>query len=380
MFGKNLTLGRILGIEIRINVSWLFIAMLLSWALARGYFPAVHEGLQQIDYWSMGIVAVVGLFLSILLHELAHSVVAKAFGQDIKSITLWMLGGMAEMRDEPPSPRAEFLMAIAGPAASFVLAGLFHAIGAALAEDGSMALAGIVATYLGKLNLILAIFNLVPAFPLDGGRVARAALWAWTGDFTRATATAARMGSLFGLGLILLGVFALLAGGDLSGLWLVILGLFIRFAADASQARAETQHALEGEPLRRVMVPDPVVVAPDLTVAALIDGYIYRHAFEFFPVVEAGRLVGSVSLHEVRTVPPHARETTRVADILRPMTRDCVIDADASAAEALAHMQGTKRTLLMVVDGPRLVGVIALRDIMRLVSLKSVLAGTAHGD
>ena len=138
--------------------------------------------------------------------------------------------------------------------------------------------------------------------------------------------------------------------------------------------------SLEGEPLRRVMVPDPVVVAPGLTVAELIDGYIYRHAFEFFPVVEAGRLVGSVSLHEVRTVPPHARETTRVADILRPMTRDCVIDADASAAEALAHMQGTKRTLLIVVDGPRLVGVIALRDIMRLVSLKSVLAGTAHGD
>lgn len=131
--------------------------------------------------------------------------------------------------------------------------------------------------------------------------------------------------------------------------------------------------SLAGEPLRRAMVPG-------LTVAELIDGYIYRHAFEFFPVVEAGRLVGSVSLHEVRTVPPHVRETTQVADILRPMTRDCVIAPDASAAEALARMQDTQRTLLMVVDGPRLVGVIALRDIMRLASLKSVLAGTAHGD
>jgi len=374
VFGKNLTIGRVLGIEIRINVSWLFIAMLLSWALARGYFPAVHEGLKQIDYWSMGIVAVLGLFLSILLHELAHSVVAKAFGQDIKSITLWMLGGMAEMREEPPGPRAEFLMAIAGPATSFVLAGLFHAIGAGLGPGSSMELAGIVATYLGKLNLILAIFNLVPAFPLDGGRVARAAIWAWTGNFDRATAIAARMGTLFGLTLIAFGVFVLLASGDLSGLWLVILGLFIRFAAEASQSRVQTQHALEGEQISRVMVPHPVTVPPDATVAELIDQYVYKYAFEFFPVVDGDRLLGSVSLHEVRQVPPDQRDSTRVLQIARVVEPDSVINLRKSAAEALSQMQSARRTLLMVVDGDALVGVIALRDLMRLISLKSVLA------
>ncbi len=376
MFGGNLKLTTVFGIEIKVNVSWVFIAALLSWALAQGYFPAVHEGLQQVDYWSMSIIAVLGLFASILLHELAHSLVARAFGLEIKSITLWLLGGMAEMRDEPPTPRAEFLMAIAGPAASFSLAGLFYLAGAALGPDSSVALVGLVAGYLAKLNLVLAIFNLAPAFPLDGGRVARAAIWSATGNYQRATDIASVMGSIFGLGLIALGIMSLLTGMGLSSLWLVILGLFIRFAADASRAQAHTKHALTGELVADTMTTNPVCVSPDLPVAHLIEHYMYKYPFEFFPVVDNGQLVGSVSLHEVKRVPPGERATIPVRQITRPLTDDNTISTAANAAQALAQMQATGQSLLMVTRGHAIVGVIAMRDILRLVTLKTTLANS----
>ena len=376
MLGGNLKLTTVFGIEIKVNVSWVFIAALLSWALAKGYFPVVHEGLQQIDYWSMSIIAVLGLFASILLHELAHSIVARAFGLEIKSITLWLLGGMAEMRDEPPTPKAEFLMAIAGPAASVSLAGLFYLTGAALGSGGSAALIGLVASYLAKLNLVLAIFNLAPAFPLDGGRVARAAIWSATGNYQRATDIASIMGSIFGLGLIALGLISLLTGMGLSSLWLVILGLFIRFAADASRAQAQAKHTLAGERVSDTMTANPICVSPDIPVAHLIEHYMYKYPFEFFPVVDNGQLVGSVSLHEVKRVPPGERGAIPVHQITRPLTDDHTIGIDASATQALAQMQATGQSLLMVTRGQAIVGVIAMRDILRLVTLKTTLANS----
>ena len=374
MLGGNLKLTTLFGIAIKVNVSWVFIAVLLSWALAQGYFPLVHEGLQQIDYWSMSIIAVLGLFASILLHELAHSIVARGFGMEIRSITLWLLGGMAEMRDEPPHPRAEFLMAIAGPATSFALAGLFYLVGVALDDGGTAALIGLVAAYLAKLNLVLAVFNLVPAFPLDGGRVARAAIWAATGNYDRATDIAALMGSIFGLSLIALGLIALVTGAGLSSLWLVILGLFIRFAADASRAQAHTKHVLDGERVADTMTADPVCVPPDIPVVHLIEHYMYKYPFEFFPVVDNGQLIGSVSLHEVKRVPPGERCVVPVRDITRPLADESTISSDASAAQALTRMQSTGQSLLMVTSGHAIVGVIAMRDILRLVSLKTTLA------
>jgi len=373
MNGRNLTLATVAGIEIRVNISWIFIAILLSWALAQGYFPLVHEGLQQIDYWSLAIIAVLGLFASILVHELAHSLVARAYGMEIKSITLWMLGGMAEMRDEPPGPRVEFLMAIAGPATSFVLSGLFYLISHALGAAGTLGLLGVVAGYLGKLNLILAVFNLVPAFPLDGGRVARAIVWAKTGNFVHATDVATRLGSGFGLGLIVLGVLSMLTGLGFGGLWFVILGLFIRFAADASRAQVHTKQVLEGETVATTMTANPVCVPPDIPIAHLIEHYMYRYHFEFFPVVEHGQLLGSVSLHQVKRVPPCERPSTEVRAIFLPVTRENTIDQRETAAQALAQMQSTGQSLLMVTDRQAIVGVIAIRDIMKRVSIKSTL-------
>jgi len=374
MNGKNLTLIEIFGIKIKVNISWVFIALLLAWALAQGYFPTVYEGLTRTAYWWMAVVAVLGLFFSILLHELAHSVVARSFGMEIKGITLWLLGGVAEMADEPPNPRAEFLMAIAGPIMSAVLALLFLALSAVFGGNGEGTPIGAILRYLGALNLILAAFNLVPAFPLDGGRIARAALWAWKGDYYWATSVAAGTGSIFGLVLIVFGIVGALTGAGLASLWWVILGMFVRFAADASRFQLQAAQALKGRTVRDYMTRDPIVVAPDITVAELIDNWIYRHSFEFFPVVDGGRLIGSISLAEVRQVPAGERSKTRIGDIALPCSPENTITVEASAADALTRMQKTGNSLLLVTaaDGT-LVGVVALKDLMKLIAITSQL-------
>ncbi|MHA1165865.1 MAG: site-2 protease family protein [Alphaproteobacteria bacterium] len=376
MTGKTLTLIEVFGFKIKVNISWVFIAMLLSWALAQGYFPTVYEGLTKITYWWMGVVAVLGLFASIVLHELAHSVVARAFGMEIKGITLWLLGGVAEMADEPPNPKAEFLMAIAGPIMSVFLSLLFFTVGAFFGVGGDMTPIGAIFQYLGTLNLILAVFNLIPAFPLDGGRVARAALWAWKGDYYWATNIAARMGSIFGLTLMALGILAALTGAGLGGLWWVILGMFVRFTADASRAQLQATHALKGRIVRDYMTRNPIIVQPDITVTGLIDNWVYKHSFEFFPVVDAGKLIGSVSLAEVRQVPPGERERTMVGDIMLPCSQETMIEAGASAAAALKQMQGTGNSLLLVMADGTLIGVIALKDLMKLIAITSALGGS----
>lgn len=373
MTGKNITLIEIFGFKIKVNISWVFIALLLSWALAQGYFPNVYEGLTKITYWWMGVIAMLGLFVSIVLHELAHSVVARAFGMEIKGITLWLLGGVAEMADEPPHPRAEFLMAIAGPIMSVVLALLFFTVSAFFGAGGDITPIGAIFQYLGMLNVILAVFNLIPAFPLDGGRVARAALWAWKGDYYWATNVAARMGSIFGITLMVFGVIAALTGAGLGGLWWVILGMFVRFTADASRSQLQATHALEGRIVSDYMTRNPIIVPPGITVSDLIDNWIYKRSFEFFPVVDAGRVIGSVSLTEVRMVPSGEREKTRVGDIMLPCSPKTMIEADASAAAALKQMQSTGNSLLLVMADGTLIGVIALKDLMKLIAITSAL-------
>jgi Zn-dependent protease len=373
MDGKNLTLIEIFGFKVKINITWVIIAVLLAWALAQGYFPTVYEGLTPIAYWAMGIIAMLGLFTSIVLHELAHSVVARAFGMKIKSITLWLLGGVAEMADEPPHPRAEFLMAIAGPIMSVALGLLFFTMAALFSTGGDVTPIGAILHYLGTLNLILAAFNLIPAFPLDGGRVVRAALWAWKGDFFWATSMSTRMGSIFGLVLIALGVVAALTGAGFGGLWWVIIGLFIRSAAHASQFRLQATQALIGRTVGDYMTRDPITVPPEITIADLIDNWIYKHSFEFFPVVEDSKLIGSVSLREVRQVPPDRRTSTQVGNIMLPRSPENTIEAGASATDAFTKMQGSGNSLLLVTSEGNLIGVIALKDIMKLIAITSEL-------
>ena len=226
MPGFNITLVKIFGIEIRVNISWAFIAVLLAWSLAKGYFPSVYEGLPDVTYWWMGAAGVLGLFASVVFHELAHSIVAQSYGMQIKGITLWLLGGVAELGDEPPSPTAEFWMALAGPAMSIALSVVFYGAASLVPTGVEYKPLFEVLRYLALVNLILALFNMIPAFPMDGGRILRAWHWHRTGDAYKATTLSAKVGSTFGLILILTGLAAVFVWGGMNGLWWVILGMF----------------------------------------------------------------------------------------------------------------------------------------------------------
>ncbi|MEQ9349915.1 MAG: site-2 protease family protein, partial [Alphaproteobacteria bacterium] len=234
MFGKQIPLFRLFGFDVGIDPTWVMIAVLVTWSLAVGLFPSYYPGLSPLAAWSMGVVGAAGLFASIIFHELSHSLVARRFGLPIGGITLWIFGGVAHMEGEPEAPKVEFWMAIAGPVSSYVLAGGF--VLAAWAGDGlawPVTVTGVF-WYLAAINGVLATFNLVPAFPMDGGRVLRAILWARSGNFREATRIASGLGGLFGLGLMAAAAFFLLQGNLVAAVWWFLIGLFVRFAARSS--------------------------------------------------------------------------------------------------------------------------------------------------
>jgi Zn-dependent protease len=371
MFGKRIDLFRILGFEIRIDLSWVFLAILIAWSLSTGLFPFRYEGLSPQTYWTMGVVGAFGLFLSIIFHEIAHSLVARRFGMPIKGITLFIFGGVAEMKSEPPSARAEFMMAAAGPLSSLFLASAFYGICQLPAgAEWPEAVRGVI-KYLAWINGVLGVFNLVPAFPLDGGRILRSILWGWKKDLRWATRVAAAMGAAFGLLLIILGIFTFLSGNFIGGMWWFFIGIFLRGAASGSYQQLLVRKALEGEAVRRFMKSDPVTVTPSTTVEQLVEDYIYRYQHKLFPVVEkGGRLQGCVTMKQVKEVPREHWSLKTAGQIALSCSRDNTIDVKTDALEALSIMNRTGSSRLMVTEGGRLVGIISLKDMLRFLNLK----------
>lgn len=293
MSKRKLRLFRLFGFDVGIDPSWIVLAILVAWSLSTGYFPFRYQALSPRQYWIMGIIGALGLFASIVAHEFCHSLVARRKGMPIKGITLFIFGGVAEMDEEPPKAQDEFLIAAVGPVSSLAMAALFYGL-SRLGEAAAWptAISGVMG-YLGLINLILAAFNLVPAFPLDGGRILRAALWAWKGNLRWATRIASQFGRGFGLLLIALAVLRVLNGFFIGGMWLFLIGLFIRNAATMSYQQLLTRRALEGEPLERFMNRQPVTVPPDLKLDRLVEDYIYRHHHKLYPVVEGERLIAN---------------------------------------------------------------------------------------
>lgn len=370
MFGKQATLFELFGISIKLDISWAFLAVLVAWSLAQGVFPAYYEGLPKVTYWWMGVAGMIGLFFSIVFHELSHSLVARQCGLRIRGITLFMFGGVAEMEEEPASPNVELLMAIAGPIASVVLAAGFYGLAEAGQAAGTAEPAVAVARYLAFLNGLLAGFNLIPAFPLDGGRVLRALLWRWKGSLRQATRVAARIGAAFGLFLIGLGVVAALAGNIAAGLWWLLIGMFLRGAATASYHQAVVRRALQGEPVRRFMTDHPITVSPATTVQALVDDYVYRFHHDLFPVTDGSQLVGCVSTRDIKEVPRDRWQVVTVGAIASACSADNTVDAGQDAANVIARMQRTGNSRLIVTEGGRLAGIVVLKDMLRLLALK----------
>ncbi len=370
MFGKPLTLFRVFGFEVKADWSWLILGALIVWSLARGLFPGWIPGLDPAAYWLMGAAGAAGLFLSIVFHELCHSLVARRFGIDMRGITLFLFGGVSEMGDEPPSPKAEFFMAVAGPASSVVLAAVLTAAGLILRGGGPATPVTGVLRYLGLLNFVLAGFNLIPAFPLDGGRVLRAILWRAWNDLRRATRLASSVG--LGAGAVLMGLGALqfLTGQVVGGLWTLIIGLFVRGAARSSYRQILFRGALEGVPVRKLMTAEPVTVAPATSVLRLVEDYVYKDQHKMYPVVEDGRLLGCVTLDQVKGIAREDWPARDVGGLARDCSADNTIGPDEDVLKALARMQRTGRSRLLVAADGKLAGIIALKDIMGFIALK----------
>jgi Zn-dependent protease len=370
MFGKRIPLFKIFGFQVGIDYSWFFLAVLITWSLAVGLFPALFKDLTPVAYWAMGVVGALGLFVSIVLHELSHSLVARRFGIEMKGITLFIFGGVAEMTAEPPSARAEFWVAVAGPIASFAIAAALLAAGVAAGGLGWPVEVTGVLGYLGVINAILAAFNLLPAFPLDGGRVLRSFLWYVRDDLSWATRVTSQIGSWFGVGFIVLGVASVLAGNLIGGLWWALIGMFLRGAARASYRQLIIRRELEGETVDRFMRKDPVTVPPDITVQQLVDDYVYRHYFKMYPVVEDGRLIGCITTGRIKGLPPEQWAARTVGEVAEVCSESNIVRADDDAMAALSKMNRTGASRLMVADNGRLVGVIALKDLLSFLSMK----------
>ena len=370
MFGNRIELFEVLGFKVRIDPSWFFIVVLVAWSLAAGYFPTAVEDLSTVTYWVMGVVGALGLFVAVVVHELSHSLVARRHGVHMEGITLFIFGGVAEMREEPRSPKSELLIALAGPAASVgiaVVCFLAAFTGAALGW-GEPVLA--VIQYLAVINLVVVAFNMIPAFPLDGGRVLRSILWRAKDNLKWATQVTSRVGAGFGAVLMGLGVISLLMGNFVGGMWLFLIGLFLRGAAQMGYRQLLLRRALEGEPVRRFMKSDPVTVPRAISVRELVESYIYRQHHKMYPVVDGERLLGCVTTREVKELPREEWERQTVGAIASGCSEENSVSPETDAMEAMAKMRSTGASRLMVVEDGRLVGVLTLKDLLEFLSMR----------
>jgi Zn-dependent protease/CBS domain-containing protein len=368
MNAKNIKLFRLFGFSVGVDPSWILLAVLVAWSLSTGFFPFYFRDLPTGTYWIMGVIGTFGLFLSIVVHEFFHSIVARRRGVPMKGITLFLFGGMAEMHKEPVRARDEFWIAVVGPISSVGMAGLFYLL-AYTTHTWSLPTAAVL-QYLGMINLLLAIFNMVPAFPLDGGRILRAALWGWKGNLRWATRVASRFGVAFGIILIVLGIIRFLSGAFINGMWLFLIGLFIQSAAKMSYQQLLTRRALEGEPLDRFMKSDPVTVSPQMSIGELVNDYFLRRNYKLYPVVQGGRLVGCITSGQVKEVPRKEWDNKTVAEIATQCSPDNTIEPKTDAIEALAAMRRNNTSRLMVVRENRLIGIITLKDMLEFLSMK----------
>lgn len=369
MFWKRITLFKIFGFEVRLDMSWLIIAILITWSLASGFFPYRYPGFSIPAYWIMGAVGALGLFVSIVLHELCHSLVIRAYGMPMKGITLFIFGGVAEMGDEPSSPKIEFLMSIVGPLSSIVIGFVFYGLFLIGIHGAWPMQVNAVLEYVSVINILLAGFNLIPAFPLDGGRILRSILWKVWDDIVRATRVSSFIGSAFGYVLVALAIYSLLIGNFIGAVWWFLIGMFIRAAARMSYQQLLIRRALRGETVKRFM-KTPVTVPPGISIQEFVDDYLLHYHFKMYPVMENGRLFGCITSGEVKKVPREAWRDVRVGEVATKVCAENSIGPDTDAGRALALMRRTGSSRVMITEGGKLLGVLSLKDLLEYLSLK----------
>jgi Zn-dependent protease/CBS domain-containing protein len=386
---SGIRIGRLFGIDIRIDWSWLVIFLLVTWNLA-SIFGQYHSDWGVALRWGTGVFAALLFFGSVLAHELAHSLVARTQGVDVRSITLFLFGGVSNIQRDPESPGAEFLITIVGPLTSFIV-GILFILASGLSSGtlqgslqnpgqaiGQMSPLSTLLVWLGPINIVLGIFNLIPGFPLDGGRVFRSIIWGITGDLRRATYLASMVGRGIAWLMILAGIsmvfgfnIPLLGTGLISGLWLAFIGWFLDNASQQSYRQIVVQDVLEGVTVSRMMRSDSPTASPEITVENLVHERVMKSDEHAFPVMEGDQLVGIVCLDDVRSVPRSEWGSTRVRDIMTPRGKLVVVDTDEDAGDALRKMAEADVRQLPVLHDQRLEGMLRRRDVMRFLQLQS---------
>ncbi len=370
---ENLSLGRIFGIHVGLNWSLLVVAALIAWSLATSLLPSASPGHTAGAYWTAGVVSAFVFLASLLAHELAHSVVATRRGVKVEGITLWLFGGVSRFSSETSSPGAQALITFVGPLTSLVLGVVFYLASVASGGGAHPGLFSATLSWLGYINISLGVFNLVPAFPLDGGRLLQSLIWLRTGDRLRATRIAARIGMLFAYLLIAYGLATFIYAGSLiGGVWSVFLGWFLLSAARSEEAGGLIRQALAGMTVAEVMTPSPVQAPDDISVEDALHGYVLVSRHSTFPTHDAaGRLSGLLTLTALKNVAPGSRPTTLIRQIICPLDKVSTAGPADPITNLLAVSDGCSEGRTLVVDGGRLIGIISPSDINRLLQ-KSV--------
>ena len=371
-----LRVATIRGIPIYVHAGWVIVYALITWSLAVGYFPQALPELPAAAHWVNGLIAALLLFVSVLLHELSHAFVALGQGLRVRDITLHVFGGVSHIEEEARTPRAELLIALAGPATSFTIAAALGAIARGSGVPAGSTTRAIV-VYLGFVNIAVGAFNLLPGYPLDGGRVLRAALWKWTGSLERATYLASQVGVGLAYGLIALGALQILGGGIIGGAWMILLGLFLSTAAEMGYAQTTVRRILAKIRVADVMARDVVTVSADATVADLVELF-WAHHVTSFPVVEGDTVRGIATVQSVHEVPRERWTQTRVRDVMRRLDEDLAVAPRDTLVRALDKASRNGIGRLAVIEDGRLRGYLSLKDVTHVLTLQGSRAGAAE--
>jgi len=368
--GNSFQIGKIFGISIRIDYTWFVVFALVALSLS-SYFPKVYPYWQPMTYWFMGIVTALIFFGSVLAHELAHSLVSKARGVPVQSITLFIFGGVAKITDEPKGPGGEFWMALAGPATSVGIGIIFGVL--YLATGRAKTPFAALAQLLSYINLVVAVFNLLPGFPLDGGRIFRSIVWRITGNLRKATRIASGLGRIVAYLFILWGVWRVLSGNLFGGIWIALIGWFLENAASSSYRQLAVREMLQGVKVSEVMMSDCPRLPKGLTVRQLVDEYILRTTRRCFPVVDNSHVLGIITLHSVKEIPRDQWETVRVEEAMAPLDELKTVHPDDDLYTVMQQMTEEGVNQLPVVEGGQLMGMVARDNLVGFLNARSEL-------
>ncbi len=367
----GIPIGRLFGISLRLNYSWFIVFALVTWALTTNYFPVEFPNWGWSTSLVAGLVTSLLFFCSVLAHELTHSVVAQALGIKVNSITLFIFGGVTQMTREPKRPRDELRIALAGPLTSLVIGAVCWSMWLWLRDVSQFVTA--IAFWLGMINIFLTAFNLIPGFPLDGGRVLRSILWLRSGNLRRATRTATNIGRGVGYLFIFGGIFFIFRGLWFNGLWLALIGWFLENAAVGSYRQVALQEVLQGHIAREIMTPDCPVVPPELTIQQLVNQHILVSGIRCFPVVAGDRVVGLVTLNNVKAVPPERWASQTVREVMTPLDSLKSVTVDEDLSTILQIMTEEDVNQVPVVEGGNIVGMIARDSLISFISVRGEL-------